>query len=165
MNKLSADRRATIINALCEGKGIHATARLTGSNKDTVMKLMVGAGEFASTYQDIAHRSLPTTRVEADEIWAFVGAKQRRATRSGDGDIGTFTAIDADTRLIMSWLVGPRNQENATAFRQDIRSRVMQRIQLTTDGHNMYEVAVRAAFRWDEVHWAIRKRRRTTRTR
>jgi IS1 family transposase len=155
MNKLSAERRAAIVAALCEGNGIRATGRLTGSNKETVMRVLVEVGEFASAYQDIAHRSLPTTRVEADEIWAFVGAKQRRAIRPGDGDIWTFTAIDADTKLMMSWLVGPRTQENATAFMQDIRSRVTQRIQLTTDGHNMYEVAVRAAFRWDEVHWAM----------
>jgi IS1 family transposase len=155
MNKLSADRRAAVLRALCEGNGIRATARLTGANKETVMKLMVEAGEFASTYQDIAHRNLPTTIVQADEIWAFVGAKQRRAVRPGDGDVWTFTAIDADTKLMMSWLVGPRSIENATAFMQDIRARVTQRIQLTTDGHNMYEIAVRAAFRSDEVHWAM----------
>lgn len=155
MNKLSADRRAAIINALCEGNGIRTTARLTGSNKETVMKLLVEAGEFASAYQDIAHRSLKTTRAEADEIWAYVGAKQRRAVRPGDGDIWTFTAIDADTKLMMSWLVGPRSLDNAVAFMQDLRSRVTQRIQLTTDGNLMYETAVRAAFRWDEVHWAM----------
>jgi IS1 family transposase len=155
MNKLSVERRAAIISALCEGNGIRTTARLTGSNKETVMKLLAEAGEFASAYQDIAHRSLRTTRVEADEIWAFVGAKQRRAVRPGDGDIWTFTAIDADTKLMMSWLVGPRSVENATAFMQDLRSRVTQRIQLTTDGNLMYETAVRAAFRWDEVHWAM----------
>jgi IS1 family transposase len=155
MNRLSAERRAAIIRALCEGNGIRATARLTGANKETVMKVLVEAGEFASAYQDIAHRSLPTTVVQADEIWAFVGAKQRRAVRPGDGDIWTFTAIDADTKLIMSWLVGPRIVDNAVAFMKDLRSRVTQRIQLTTDGHNMYETAVRAAFRWDEVHWAM----------
>lgn len=77
MNKLSADRRAAIIHALCEGNSIRATARMTGANKETVMKLMVEVGEFASAYQDIAHRGLKTARVEADEIWAFVGAKQR----------------------------------------------------------------------------------------
>jgi IS1 family transposase len=155
MNKLPAERRAAIIRALCEGNGIRATARLTGANKETVMKLLVEAGEFSSAYQDMAHRNLQTARVEADEIWAFVGAKQKRARRPGDGDIWTFTAIDADTRLMMSWLVGPRSVENAITFMQDIRSRVTQRIQLTTDGHAMYEVAVRAAFKWNEVHWAM----------
>jgi IS1 family transposase len=119
------------------------------------MKLLVEAGEFASAYQDMAHRSLKTARVEADEIWAFVGAKQRRAVRPGDGDIWTFTALDADSRLIVTWLVGPRSVENAIAFMRDLHDRVTQRIQLTTDGHSMYEVAVRAAFKWDEVHWAM----------
>jgi IS1 family transposase len=155
MNKLPASRRAAILAALCEGNGIRTTARLTGANKETVMKVLVEAGEFASGYQDIRHRNLKTERVEGDEIWAYVGAKQKRAVRPGDGDIWTFTAIDADTRLMMSWLVGPRTIENAIEFMKDIRERVTQRIQLTTDGHPMYEVAVRSAFKWNEVHWAM----------
>ncbi len=155
VNKLSPERRAAILRALCEGNGIRATGRLTGSNKETVMKLLAEAGEFASTYQDIAHRNLPSTVVQADEIWAYVGAKQRRAVRPGDGDIWTFTAIDADTKLMISWLVGPRSIDNAVGFMKDLRSRVTQRIQLTTDGHSMYEVAVREAFKWNEVHWAM----------
>ena len=155
MNKLSTDRQAAILRALCEGNSVRATCRLTGAAKATVLKLLVEVGEFCSGYQDYRLRNLPTARVEADEIWAFVGAKQRRAVRLGDGDIWTFTALDADTKLMVSWLVGPRSQENATAFMQDIRSRVTQRIQLTTDGHGIYEAAVRAAFRWDEVDWAM----------
>ncbi len=154
MNRLSDDRRAAIINALCEGNSIRATARLTGANKETVMKLLVEAGEFASAYQDIAHRNLKTIRVEADEIWAFVGAKQRRAVRPGDGDIWTFTAIDSDSKLIMSWLVGPRTQENFDAFMVDLRSRVTRRIQLTTDGHGSYLTAVRRAFKVGEIDYA-----------
>lgn len=155
MNKLSAERRAAIIAALCEGNGIRATARLTGANKETVMKIMVEAGEFASAYQDIAHRGLKTARVEADEIWAFVGAKQRRAVRPGDGDIWTFTAVDADTKLMMTWLVGARSQENAITFMRDLRSRLTRRIQLTTDGHGMYLTAVRMAFKFGEVDYAM----------
>jgi IS1 family transposase len=154
MNKLSHARRAAILWALCEGNGIRATARLTGSNKDTVMKLLVEAGEFASAYQDVAHRNLKTIRVEADEIWAFVGAKQRRAKRAGDGDIGTFTALDADSRLMVTWLVGSRSQESANAFVADLRSRLTRRIQLTTDGHGMYLTAVRRAFAFGEVDYA-----------
>lgn len=154
MNKLSHARRAAILRALCEGNGIRATARLTGSNKDTVMKLLVEAGEFASAYQDVAHRNLTTTRVEADELWAFVGAKQKRATRPGDGDIWTFTALDADSRLMLTWLVGPRSQESADAFIGDLRSRLTRRIQLTTDGHGMYLTAVRRAFAFGEVDYA-----------
>lgn len=155
MNKFSDDRRAAIIHALCEGNSIRATARLTGANKETVMKLLVEAGEFASTYQDIAHRNLKTTRVEADEIWAFVGAKPRRAVRPGDGDIWTFTAVDADSKLMISWLVGARSQENAIEFMRDIRSRLTSRIQLTTDGHGMYLTAVRSAFQIGEVDYAM----------
>ncbi|HZW07778.1 MAG TPA: IS1 family transposase, partial [Phycisphaerales bacterium] len=155
MNRLSPERRAAILRALCEGNGIRTTARLTGANKETVMKILVEAGEFASGYQNLRHRSLKTARVEADEIWAFVGAKQKRAVRPGDGDIWTFTALDADTRLMVTWLVGPRSVENAITFMQDLRGRVTRRIQLTTDGHPHYEVAVRAAFRFDEVDWAM----------
>jgi IS1 family transposase len=114
-----------------------------------------GPGEFASAYQDIAHRSLQTARVEADEIWAFVGAKQRRAVRPGDGDIWTFTAVDADSKLMMTWLVGARSQENAITFMRDLRARLTRRIQLTTDGHGMYLTAVRMAFKFGEVDYAL----------
>ncbi len=155
MNRLSADRRAAIIAALCEGNGIRATARLTGANKETVMKLLVEAGEFASTYQDLAHRNLKTVRAEADEIWAFCGAKQRRAIRPGDGDIWTFTAVDSDSKLMLTWLVGARSQENAITFMRDLRSRLARRIQLTTDGHGMYLTAVRSAFQVGEVDYAM----------
>jgi IS1 family transposase len=128
---------------------------LTGAAKATVLKLLVEVGEFCSGYQDYRLRGLSTERVEADEICAFVGAKQRRAVRAGNGDTWTFTALDSDSKLMITWLVGHRSVENATTFMQDLRSRLTQRIQLTTDGHAMYETAVRAAFRWDEVHWAM----------
>lgn len=103
-------------------------------------------GEFCSIYQDHRLRNLPSIRIEADEIWAFVGAKQRNAVRSGDGDIWTFTGIDADTKLVLSWLVGGRNVDNAKAFMADLASRLTERVQLTTDGHGMYLTAVRHAF-------------------
>lgn len=153
MNKLPVARRAAIIRALCEGNSIRATCRLTGAAKATVLKLLVEVGEFCSGYQDFRLRSLPTTRVEADEIWAFVGAKQRRAVRNGDGDIWTYTAIDADSKLMITWLVGARNTENATAFMVDLRARLARKIQLTTDAHSMYQTAVRMAFDWDDVDW------------
>jgi IS1 family transposase len=154
MNKLSDARRAAIVRALCEGSGVRATARLTGSDKETVMKVLVQVGEFASVYQHHAHRGLKTKRVEADEIWAFVGAKQKNRTQPEHGDIWTFTALDSDTKLMISWLVGERSVTNAVTFMRDIRLRVTRRIQLTTDGHNMYLAAVRAAFRFDEVDYA-----------
>ncbi len=154
MNVLSLDRRAAIVRALCEGNGIRATARLTGSNKDTVLKLLVEIGEFASVYQDYALRNLPCTRVEADEIWAFCGAKQRNARLSGQGDIWTYTALCADTKLMLSWLVGPRTQENFNEFMQDVAGRLVERVQLTTDGNGMYLTAVRRAFDFGKVDYA-----------
>ncbi len=104
--------------------------------------------------EDHVLRNLPTKRVEADEIWAFVGAKQKRAQRDGDGDVWTFTAIDADSKLMISWLVGERNAEAATAFMQDVASRLAHRVQLTTDGHSMYLTAVERAFGWNGVDFA-----------
>ncbi len=153
MNTLSLERRAAIIRALCEGNSIRATCRLTGAAKATVLKLLVEVGEFCSEYQDLVLRNLKTTRAEADELWAFVGAKQRRAVRAGDGDIWTYTAIDADSKLMITWLVGARTTENATEFMVDLRSRLTGKIQLTTDAHSMYQTAVRHAFRYDDVDW------------
>jgi hypothetical protein len=134
MNKLTDARRAAIVRALCEGNSIRATVRLTGAAKATVLKLLVEIGEFCSIYQDHALTNLRTTRVEADEIWAFVGAKAKNATRAGDGDIWTYTALDADSKLMLSWLVGPRNSANTHAFMADVAARLGNRVQLTTDG-------------------------------
>ncbi len=155
MNRLTDTRRAAIIKCLAEGSSVRASARITGTAKATVLKLLVEVGEFCSTYQDHVLRGLPSTRIEADEFWAFVGAKQRRAVRPGDGDIWTFTAVDADSKLIVSWLVGSRSQENAITFMRDVRSRLTRRIQLTTDGHGMYLTAVRMAFKFGEVDYAM----------
>jgi len=154
MNKLPAAKQAAILRCLAEGNSIRATARMTGTSKATVLKLLVELGEFCSFYQDQVIRNLPTTRVEADEIWAFVGAKQRHARRDGDGDIWTYTAIDADSKLMITWLVGARNTDNATEFMRDLRDRCPNRIQLTTDGHPMYLQAVERAFGWNRVDFA-----------
>jgi IS1 family transposase len=154
MNKLPMAKRAAIIRALTEGTSIRGTARMVGVSKDTVLKLMVEFGDFCSIYQDYRLVDLNTTRVEADEIWAFVGAKQKNATKQGDGDIWTFTAIDADSKLMISWLVGQRNSESANPFMADVASRLRNRVQLTTDGHNMYIEAVRKAFTFARVDFA-----------
>ncbi len=151
MNRLPKAKRAAILRCLTEGTSVRATARITGTAKATVLKLLVEAGEFCSLYQDVVLRNLPCQRVEADEIWAFVGAKRRNATHAGQGDIWTFTAMDPDSKLMVSWLVGDRSQESATAFVKDIASRVSGKIQLSTDGHTMYHEAVRAAFDWHDV--------------
>jgi IS1 family transposase len=155
MNKVTEAKRADIVRALAEGNSVRSTARLTGTAKATVLKLLVELGQFCSIYQDTVIRDLNTTRVEADEIWAFVGAKQKNAKRQGDGDIWTFTAIDADSKLIISWLVGQRNSESANPFMADVASRLKNRIQLTTDGHNMYIEAVRKAFTFARVDYAM----------
>jgi len=154
MNVLTDSRRAAIVRALVEGNSIRATARLTGTAKATVLKLLVELGEFCSLYQDHVLTNLPCTRIEADEIWSFVGAKQKNATKAGQGDLWTFTALDAETKLMVSWLVGERSPENAHAIMQDVASRLAHRVQLTTDGHKMYLSAVESAFGWNGVDYA-----------
>lgn len=154
MNKLAAAKRADVIRALCEGNSVRATTRLTGAAKATVLKLLVEVGEFCATYQDIVLRDLPTKRVEADEIWAFVGAKAKNATREGQGDIWTYTALDADSKLMISWLVGPRNSGSTQTFMADVADRLGHRVQLTTDGLAWYLSAVENAFGWNGVDFA-----------
>jgi IS1 family transposase len=154
MNKLTTEKRVAVIKALAEGNSIRATCRLTGAAKDTVTKLFVQIGKACADYQDRTLVNLPCTRIEADEIWAFVGAKQKNAKQAGHGDVWTFTAVCADTKLGVSWLVGARSQESATAFMQDIAARMANRIQLTTDGHFMYPAAVRQAFAFARVDFA-----------
>jgi IS1 family transposase len=154
MNRLTDSRRAAIVRCLVEGNSIRATGRLTGTSKATVLKLLVELGEFCSIYQHHRMVNLPCQRIEADEIWAFVGAKQKRAKDASQGDLWTFTAIDADSKLMVSWLVGPRTPENALAFMEDVERRLANRVQLTTDGHNMYLSAVESAFGWNGVDYA-----------
>ena len=153
MNKLSIDRRAAVIRGLVEGSSIRAVARMTGTDKDTVMRLLVEVGEFCSIYQDHTLRNLPCKRVEADEIWSFVGAKARNA-KPGQGDLWTFTAICSDSKLAVSWLVGPRITQTAKTFMADVASRLANRVQLTTDGLHMYYTAVEDAFGWNGVDYA-----------
>jgi IS1 family transposase len=154
MNKLPTAKRAAIVRALCEGNSIRATARLTGTAKATVLSLLVELGEFCSLYQHHVLVNLPATRVEADEIWAFVGAKQKNRTQESQGDLWTFTALDADSKLMISWLVGNRSATNAVEFMKDVAARLANRVQLTTDGHHMYLTAVEKAFGYNKVDYA-----------
>ncbi|MEO8564320.1 MAG: IS1 family transposase [bacterium] len=163
MNKLTDTRRAAIVRALCEGNSVRATARLTDTAKATVLKLLVELGEFCSIYQDVTLRNLKTVRVEADEIWSFVGAKAANATNESQGDIWTFTAMDADSKLMISWLVGPRTSEAAREFMGDLAPRLANRVQLTTDGLTHYTRAVEEAFGWNGCDYAqVRKEFGTT---
>jgi IS1 family transposase len=151
MNKLSREDRARILHLLCEGNSIRAITRITGASKKAVSKLMVDAGQAAAWYQDRVFVNLPCKRVQVDEVWAFVYAKQKNVAKAkaappGAGDIWTWTAICADTKLIPSWYVGRRDSGAARIFIQDLASRLTGRIQLTSDGHKAYLEAVEGAF-------------------
>jgi IS1 family transposase len=159
MNKLSTERRVAVVKALAEGTSIRGTVRLTGAAKDTVTKLLVQLGTACADYQDKALRNLTCQRVRCDEIWAFVGAKEKnvdpKLRGQGRGDVWTWTAIDADTKLALSWYVGRRDQDAATAFMADVASRVCKRVQLSTDGLNLYRPAVERAFGWNGVDYSM----------
>jgi IS1 family transposase len=150
-NVLSTSKRVQIASALVEGVGIRATARMAGVSKDTVMKLWVDMGEACVRFQDETLRELTCKRLQVDEIWSFVYSKARNVPQDrlgefGVGDVWTFTAIDADTKLIPSFLIGSRDGGSATEFLQDLAGRLVNRVQLTTDGHKMYLSAVEDAF-------------------
>lgn len=151
MNRLSRKERAQIIALLVEGNSIRATSRLSGFAQNTIMKLLRDLGEVCAEYQDRTLRDLHTTSVECDEIWAFCHAKERNVPEEhrgefGYGDVWTWTAIDQDSRLIVSWLVGTREVDDALAFTMDLRSRLASRVQITTDGHLGYLTAIERAF-------------------
>lgn len=155
MNVLSVARRAAVLRALVDGASVRAVSRMTRTDKDTVLRILVEVGEFCSTYQHYAIRDLDTTVVEADEIWSFVGAKAANATKDGQGDIWTWTAIDADTKLAISWLVGARDGVAARAFMHDLASRLKNRVQLSTDKLNWYRGAIEEAFGYHGVDYAM----------
>ncbi len=146
VNRLSTKDRAQIIGMMCEGMAIRAISRLTGASKNTIVKLLKDAGEACLAYQDRAFHDLPCKRVQVDEIWSFVGAKEANVhpdqKTQGWGDCWTWTAIDADTKLVPCWLVGPRNAAAANYFIRDLANRMKDRIQLTSDGFGAYPVAV-----------------------
>jgi IS1 family transposase len=153
MKTLTTAQRAKVLNLLCEGMSLRATARVTDIAYNTVCKLLVDAGKALSDYQDQLYVNLPCKRIEVDEIWAFVGAKEKNATDAqkaqGFGDVWTWTAIDAETKLIPSWFVGDRDAFSGHAFIRDLASRLANRIQLTSDGNKIYLDAVERAFGQD----------------
>jgi len=144
MNRLSTEQRAQVVGCLLEGMSIRATVRVTGVAKNTIVKLLVDLGTACAEFQDGELANLDCKRIECDEIWSFCYAKQKNVPDEfqdtfGYGDVWTWTAIDADTKLVPSWLVGERTSQDCWAFLHDLRSRLLpgQRIQLTTDlqGH------------------------------
>ena len=158
MNELSVERRAAVVRALVEGNSIRATSRLTGVSKTTVLKLLVDLGELCAIYQDKVLRNLPCERIQADEIWSFAGAKQKRvqAGAKGAGDVWTWTAMCERTKLMISWVVGQRDGPTAYRFMVDLRSRITDpHPTLTTDGQGFYLRAVARAFGRDAVDYAM----------
>jgi IS1 family transposase len=151
MKVLDAKTKAQVLTALCEGSSIRSITRLFGVGKNTVANLLIDAGFACARYQDQALRNLKCEKVQCDEIWAFVGAKDKnvpadRKNEFGVGSVWTWTAFDPDTKLMCSWMVGDRGAAAANEFMHDLAERLVNRIQLTTDGHNVYANAVEKAF-------------------
>ncbi len=154
MNKLDTKTRTLIVCCLVEGMSIRSTARTAGVSKNTVMKLMVDAGKACAAYQDQALRDLPCRRIQVDEAWSFIYAKDKnvaraRAAPTEAGDVWVWTAIDAETKLVPSWRVGDRSGATAIDFVDDLRGRLAIRVQLTSDGHKAHLEAVEGAFGGD----------------
>ena len=163
MNKLSTQDRVAILNCLSEGMGVNATARVTGKSKNTILKLLADVGEACAAYQDKAMRKLTIRKVQVDEIWSFVGMKQKNvpagtSDEEGLGDCYTFTAIDPETKLMPCWLVGTRSKQCAFDFMEDLASRLAERVQLTTDGLMAYPDAVEHAFKGNVDYGMLTKR-------
>jgi IS1 family transposase len=157
MNRLPLERRAQIIGLLAEGNSLRAATRLADVSINTVTKLLLDAA--CEEYQDKTIRGLKTKRIQCDEIWAFVYAKTKNVPEEhkgefGYGDVWTWTALDADTKLIPSWAVGRRDAFTANAFIRDLADRLASRVQLTTDGHKVYLEAVEGAF-GTEIDYAM----------
>ena len=151
MNQLDEKRRSQIIHALCEGNSLRSTARMTGAAINTVVKLLTEIGSACLDYQDAVMHDLPCKRLQCDEIWSFVYAKAKNVPEEhrgkfGYGDVWTWTAIDAETKLVPAWHIGSRDGVDAFLFMKILASRLASRVQLTTDGHKAYLDAVDGAF-------------------
>jgi IS1 family transposase len=151
MNKLPLAKRTQILAMLCEGSSMRSIERVAGVSINTVSKLLVEAGEACLAIHDETVRNVKASRIQCDEIWSFCHAKQMnvataKAAPEGAGDVWTWTAIDADTKLIVSYFVGGRGSDSAIELMDDLRDRLANRVQLTTDGHKAYLEAVEGAF-------------------
>ena len=151
MNKLDNAKRRLILNLLVEGSSMRAISRVADVSINTVSKLLADAGAACEEFHDKAVRNVASKRIQCDEIWSFVYAKAKnvpmvKAAPEGAGDCWTWTAIDADSKLMVAWSVGDRDATYANAFMKDVASRLMSRVQLTTDGHAPYLEAVEGAF-------------------
>ena len=162
MNKLPLAKRVQILCMLCEGWSRRSISRVADVSINTVTKLLVDAGEACAAYHDEHVRDVPARRVQCDEIWSFAYAKQKnvadaKAAPSDAGDVWTWTALEADSKLIVSWLVGGRDSGYAMEFMDDLAKRLANRVQLTTDGHKAYLEAVEGAFGGDIDYAVLQK--------
>lgn len=147
MNTLSAEKRVQILSMLCEGSSMRSISRICDVSINTVTKLLIDAGIVCAAFHDEKVRSVPSTKIQCDEIWSFSYAKQKnvrfaKSAPESAGDVWTWTGIDADSKLIVSWHVGDRSQHTGISFMGDLKARVANRVQLTTDGHKAYLKAV-----------------------
>ncbi|MBW7838002.1 MAG: DDE-type integrase/transposase/recombinase [Sphingomonadales bacterium] len=154
MNKLPLHTRVQILNMLVEGSSMRSISRVAGVSINTVTKLLVDAGNACTAFHDATVRDVKASKVQCDEIWSFCYAKQKnvKAAKSAPneaGDVWTWTALDSGHKMILSWMVGGRDAEYAIEFMDDLRSRLANRVQLTTDGHKAYLEAVEGAFGGD----------------
>lgn len=153
MNKLPVETRAQILSLLCEGSSMRAISRVADVSINTVSKLLVDAGETCASFHFEKVVGVKSRRVQCDEIWSFCYSKQSNTpsaqSRIGRGDVWTWTALDADSKLIISWTVGGRDADTASIFIDDLKSRLANRVQLTTDGHRAYLDAVEQSFGGD----------------
>lgn len=160
MNRLSVEQRVRVLAALVDGNSIRATVRMTGAAKGTILKLLAEIGTACAEYQHVTLVNLPCKQVQVDEIWAFVGCKntntpKAKRSKGERGDVWTWTAIDADTKLIPAWHVGNRDADSAAPFIANLQSRLANRVQLTSDGHHAYLKAVESSFGWFGVDYAM----------
>ncbi len=151
MNRLATDKRVQVLGALVEGNSIRSTVRMTGAAKNTVVKLLCDVGRACERYQHINMKSLPCKRIQVDEIWSYCYAKQKNVPekyrgRKGYGDVWTWVALDPDSKLVPTWLVGGRGAWWAKRFMYDLAWRIPRRVQITTDAYKPYYKAVYDAF-------------------
>jgi IS1 family transposase len=157
-NAIRMEKKVAVIAALVEGCSVRSTVRMTGVSKGAVLRLLASVGAACAEYLDSALRNVPAKRIQVDEIWSFVGAKQKNVTPEMAeervcGDVWTYVAIEAQSKLVISWAVGRRDAGFATEFLQDVSGRLSNRVQLTTDGHKMYLNAVIDSFA-DDIDYA-----------
>ncbi len=162
MNRLPITKRVQILSMLCEGSSMRSISRVCDVSINTVGKILADAGKVCMTFHDEKVRNVRSKRVQVDEIWSFCAAKQKNVPSmkkpiEGAGDVWTWTALDADSKLIVQWFVGDRSGETAKFFIDDLKSRLATRVQLTSDGHKAYLEAVEGAFGADVDYAMLQK--------